>query len=274
MNKIRHIGLMGCLLCCFISPTMAGPNDAVAIVNGKPIKQSQLDMLIKQMEAGGQKVDENSKKAMLDVLINREVLAQEAEKTNMDKAPEFAVRLEMVRQEMLANYYLREHGKKAPTDEATLRTQYDKLKQRLGNKEYNVRQIVVATEDEAKNIIGQLAKGADFATLAKEKSTDVSTRDKGGSIDWVIPAIMRRPFGNIIAGLPKGLYTTVPVQTSVGWVILKVEDIRDKEPPAFDKVKAQLSQQIQQEQTEKMVMDLRAKANINTNPKPEVPGKK
>ena len=256
-----------CLMTLLALPLqlLAAPGDVVATVNGKPIKQASLDFMVKQATANGQKVDDNTKLALLEVLINREVLAQEAEKSGIDKTADFAIRLELQRQETLANIYLRDNVKKVPTDDATLKAEYEKLRQQLGNKEYSVRQILVASEDDAKNIISQLAKGADFAALAKEKSTDQATKDKGGSIGWVIPAIMRRPFSSIITGLPKGLYTTVPVQTSSGWVVLKVDDVRDKEPPTYDKVKDGLAQKLQQEQVDKVVTDLRAKAKIVNN---------
>ena len=272
MNTIRNFSLAVFLVLPLIS--VAAPNDAVATVNGKPIKQSALDFMVKQATANGATVDDNSKRAMLDVLINREVLAQEAMKSGVDKTPEFVTRMEMLRQEMLSSTYLRDNTKKAPTDEATLKAEYEKLKERLGNKEYNVRQIAVATEAEAQSIISQLAKGSDFATLAKDKSTDQATKDQGGSIGWVVPAVMRRPFGNIVSSLPKGLYTTVPVQTAGGWVIVKVEDIRDKEPPVFDTIKDQLAQQLQQAQTEKTIQDLRAKAKITNTLKPDAAARK
>lgn len=268
----RKLGLIALL----VLPMMAGaaPNDAVAIVNGKPIKQSTLDFLAKQSANGGQKLDDNAKRNLLEVLINREVLAQEAEKAAVDKTPEFTTRLELLRQEALASTYLRDNIKKPAIDDATLRAEYDKLKQRLGTKEYNVRQIAVATEEEAKALITQLSKGSDFAALAKEKSIDQVTKDKGGSIGWVIPAEMRRPFGNIIDSLPKGLYTTVPVQTAGGWVILKIDDIRDKEPPTFEKVKDQLALQLQQEHVEEVIKGLRGKAKVTNNFKSDSPVKK
>lgn len=272
MHKIRNASLMALLLLPLIS--VAAPNDILATVNGKPIKQASLDLMVKQLTASGTKVDDNSKRALLDVLINREVLAQEAVKAGVDKTPEFATRQEMQRQEMLADAYLRDSTKKVPTDEATLKAEYDKIKERMGKKEYSVRQIAVATEDEAKSIISQLSKGSDFATLAKDKSTDQSTKDQGGSIGWVVPAVMRQPFDSIIASLPKGLYTTVPVQTAGGWVVVKVEDIRDRDVPAFDKVKDQLAQQLQQVQAEKVIVDLRAKAKITNTLKPDVTPKK
>jgi len=271
-HTIRNFSLAALLIMPLIS--LAAPNDTVATVNGKPIKQASLDLMVKQVTASGAKVDENSKRALLDVLINREVLAQEAVKVGVDKTPDFADRLEMQRQEMLANTYLRDNTKKVPTDEATLKAEYDKIKERMGKKEYNVRQIAVATEEEAKSIISQLSKGSDFATLAKDKSIDQATKDQGGSIGWVVPAVMRRPFDSIIASLPKGLYTTVPVQTAGGWVIVKVEDIRDRDAPAFDKVKDQLAQQLQQAQAEKVIVDLRAKAKITNTLKPDAAARK
>ena len=121
------------------------------------------------------------------------------------------------------------------------------------------------TEAEAKDVIAQLAKGADFAKLAKEKSLDPGSKDKGGDLDWFSPAGMVRPFSDAVTKLQKGLYTTVPVQTQFGWHVIKLEDSRTAQPPAYDKVKDGLQKRIQQEKLDKFLADLRNKAKITGN---------
>ena len=92
--------------------------------------------------------------------------------------------------------------------------------------------------------------------------TMIVQKDKGGDLDWFSPAGMVKPFSDAATKLQKGLYTTVPVQTQFGWHVIKLDDVRTAQPPAYDKVKEGLQKQIQQRNLDKYLADLRAKAKI------------
>jgi peptidyl-prolyl cis-trans isomerase C len=238
-----------------------------ASVNGKPIKQSLVDYIAKDAAARGQKVDDNIRSIIVNKLISSEVVAQEAQKSGFDKQPDYLAKEELMRRELLVNSYLQDYIKKNPITDATLKSEYDKYKAAMGDKEYKASHILVKTEQEAKDIVAQLAKGGDFAKIAKEKSLDPGSKEKGGDLGWFPPAAMVKPFSEAVSRLQKGLYTTTPVQTQFGWHVIKLEDTRDAQPPAFDKVKDELRNSLQKQQLEKLVADLRAKAKIvdNTN---------
>jgi peptidyl-prolyl cis-trans isomerase C len=236
-----------------------------ASVNGKPIKQSLMDYYIKDVTASGQKVDDNLRNIIVDKLITSELLIQEAQKAGIDKTSDFIAREELMRREMLANAYLQDYIKKNPIDDKTLQAEYDKFKAQMGDKEYKASHILVKTEQEAKDVIAQLAKGGDFARIAREKSLDPGSKEKGGDLGWFPPNAMLKPFSEAVTKLQKGLYTTVPVQTQFGWHVIKLEDTRDAQPPAFDKVKDELRKNMQKQQLQKMIGDLRAKAKIVDN---------
>jgi peptidyl-prolyl cis-trans isomerase C len=244
----------------------AADNVAVAAtVNGKPIKQSLPDYIIKEATASGQKVDDNIRANVMNTLINSELFYQEAQKQGLDKQPDFKLKEELVRRELLVKTYLESFIKKNPVSEADIKAEYEKLKQQIGDKEYSARHILVQTEQEAKDVIAQLATGADFAKLASEKSKDPGSKDKGGELGWFSPGNMVKPFSDATAKLSKGQYTTTPVQTQFGWHVIKLEATRPAQPPAYDQVKDGLQQQIQKRNIEKMLADLRSKAKIVTN---------
>lgn len=246
-------------------PTAQAADGVAATVNGKPIKQSLMDFIIKDANTRGQKVDDNTRAVVLNKLISSELVLQEAQKQGLDKKPEYQAREELLRRELLVNTYIESYIKKNPVDEAATKAEYEKFKKQLGDKEYNARHILVASEAEAKDIIAQLAKGGDFAKLAKEKTKDTGSKDKGGDLGWFPPTSMVKPFSDAVTRLQKGLYTTVPVQTQFGWHVIKLEDTRPLQVPAYDKIKSDLQKQVQQRKLEKMLSDLREKAKVVTN---------
>ena len=251
--------------------TAQAAESSVATVNGKAIKQSLVDYITKDATARGQTVDANVREIIVSKLITSELVYQEAQRIGLDKQPDYIAKEELSRRELLVNTFLADYLKKNPVSEADIKAAYEKFKVEMGNKEYSARHVLVATEAEAKDIIAQLAKGGDFAKIAKEKSKDQGSKEKGGDLGWFSPGGMVKPFSDAVVKLQKGLYTTVPVQTQFGWHVIKLEDIRDSQPPAYDKVKEGLQKQLQQAQLEKLLIDLRSKAKIvesgSTTPK-------
>ncbi len=243
-------------------PTAQAADNTVATVNGKPIKQSLMDFIVKDATARGQKIDDNIRNNIVEKLISSELFIQEAQKQGIDKQPDYQAKEELMRRELLVNTYIENFIKKNPVSDADIKAEYDRLKQQMGDKEYNARHILVQTEQEAKDIIAQLGKGADFAKLAKEKSKDTGSKDNGGELNWFSPAGMVKPFADAVSALQKGKYTTTPVQSQFGWHVIKLEDVRTAQPPALDKVKEGLQKQIQQRNLEKVLSSLREKSKI------------
>lgn len=237
--------------------------EAIATVNGKQIKQSVYDVITKDITASGQKVDDNTKNAIINELVSSELVYQEAQRLGLDKQPEFLVREELGRRKLLTNVFLQDYLKKNPVSDADTKAAYEQYKKAYGDKEYSARHILVKTEAEAKDIIAQLNKGTDFAKLAKEKSLDPGSKDKGGDLGWFSPASMVKPFSDVTANLQKGAISASPVQTQFGWHVIKLVDTRPAQPLAYEKVKDGLQKNLQQRQLEKMMSDLRSKAKID-----------
>lgn len=248
-----------------LQPAQAAES-SVATVNGKVIKQSLVDYIIKDATARGQTVDANVREVILSKLITSELVYQEAQRLGLDKQPDYVAKEELTRRELLVNTYLQDFLKKNPVSEADTKAAYEKYKVEMGDKEYSARHILVSTEAEAKDVIAQLGKGGDFAKIAKDKSKDPGSKDKGGDLGWFSPGGMVKPFSDAVTKLQKGSYTTTPIQTQFGWHVIKLEDIRDMQPPPYDKVKEGLQKQLQQRQLEKLLTDLRSKAKIVEGP--------
>jgi len=237
--------------------------DSVATVNGKPIKQSIYDYIAKDATARGQKIDAQVKDVIVNKLVDSELVYQEAQKLGLDKQSDYLAREELARRELLTSTYLQDYVKKNPVSDADTKAAYEQYKKAYGEKEYSARHILVKTEAEAKDIIAQLGKGGDFAKIAKEKSLDPGSKEKGGDLGWFSPATMVKPFSDVVANLQKGATSSSPVQTQFGWHVIKLVDTRPSQPLAYDKVKDGLQKNIQQRNLEKMMADLRSKAKID-----------
>lgn len=237
--------------------------DAIATVNGKPVKQSTYDLIVKDATAGGQKIDDNTKNAIINELISSELIVQEAQKAGIDKQADFLIREDLGRRKLLTSMFLQDYVKKNPVTDADTKAAYEQYKKAYGEKEYNARHILVKTEAEAKDIIAQVNKGGDFAKLAKEKSIDPGSKDKGGDLGWFSPASMVKPFSDVAANLQKGAISANPVQTQFGWHVIKLIDTRPAQPLAYDKLKDGLQKNLQQRNLEKFISDLRSKAKVD-----------
>ena len=236
--------------------------ESAATVNGKPIKQAWVDYIMKDAQARGQKSSDGMKNAIINELVGSELAYQEAQKQGIDKMPDYKINEELSQRKLLVNIFLADFMKKNPVTEADTKAAYEQYKKELGDKEYNARHILVKTEAEANDILAQVKKGSDFAKLAKEKSMDPGSKEKGGDLGWFSPAGMVKPFSEAVTTLKKGEVTSSPVQTQFGWHVIKMVDTRATQVPTYEKVKESLERTLQQRKLEKMMLDLKAKAKI------------
>lgn len=256
-NKLAVLAILGALA---INPAFAEDKPA-ATVNGVSIPQARIDLRVKGLAAQGQADSPELRKAVREDMINFEIVVQEAVKSGLDKNAEVVQQAELARQQVLVGAFVQDYTKNHPISEDQLKQEYEKLKTKLGDKEYNARHILVETEAEAKDIIAQLGKKAKFEKLAA-KSKDAGSADKGGSLGWAVPSNFVPPFANALLNLKKGEYTKEPVQSQFGWHVIKVDDVRDLKAPPFEELKPQLQQRLQQQAVQKLIAELRAKAKI------------
>lgn len=235
----------------------------VAKVNGVAIPQSHADLVLKSMTARGQPDTPDLKNRIREDLITREVLVQEAHKKALEKNAAVATQIDVARNSILAEAYLDDYLKANPITEESLKKEYDTVKQSAaGSREYKVRHIVVKDQNEAKSIVDQLKKGANFEKLAAQKSQDPGSKGKGGDMDWVAPHLLPPQFAAALTKLKKGQLTDAPVQTEMGWHVIRLDDERALKFPTFEEVKPSIQQQMQGQAVQKLIADLRSKAKV------------
>jgi peptidyl-prolyl cis-trans isomerase C len=263
----HSVRLLAALSLCVSMPVYAqtaapkAPAPKPVTVNGKPIPKARLEFIVKQRANQGQPDNEQARKAILDNLIAQEVVAQEAERRGFAKSADVRAQLELARQQVMVQALIQEHLKAHPVKDDEMLAEYNKLKASRGDKEYKARHILVDKDSEANEIIAQLKKGTKFEDLAKQ-SKDPGSKEKGGDLDWNPPSTFVKPFAEALAKLEKGKYTETPVQTQFGWHVIQLDDVRSMQFPAFDAVKQQLLSRMQEQEVQKLVGELRAKAKI------------
>lgn len=244
-----------------VAPTItlaAVTGDAVAAtVNGVPIKRSAVATATRSIAPGQQRPEAT----IVEEIVNLELLAQQALAKKLDKTPEVIAEIDNQRRALLAKAAVTQYLAANPIKDEDVQKFYQQQLQGGPRFEYRIRHILTKTEADAKTAIAALDKGADFATVAKEQSTDASAA-QGGELGWIEPSRLPKPFGEGLMLLSKGSYSKSPVQTTFGWHVIKVEDMRDLKPAPYEQVKDQLRLGLQNKMVTDYIVELKKKAKI------------
>lgn len=226
--------------------TLCSASDSYGTVNGENITKDEITQVIGPQAAQFDTLDANMKKRVIDMLVERKLLAQNAAKAGLDKSDAYKQKLEAVKKDLLLNVWMEEEAKKieANTTDVELKEFYDKNKDKFKTPaQLNARHILVKTEDEAKEIIKTLngAKDikAEFIKLAKEKSTGPSGKS-GGDLGWFPLERMVPEFSKSADKLKKGEFTKEPVKTQFGFHIIYLKDRKPSVEKKFEDVKEQI----------------------------------
>ena len=246
------------------APAASGGDDPiVAKVNGQVLRRSDLDIQLRSAPPQIQQQPlDKIYQPLLNNMVNAELLDQAARKAKLDQNPQVKQELAAAQTQILVNAYVASIARSQIT-EAKLRAAYDQYaKAAPGTEELHARHILVATEQEAKDIIDQLKKGADFATLAKDKTTDPSGKANGGDLGYFTKQDMVPAFADAAFAMKPGDYSQTPVHTEFGWHVIKVEDRRPGKPGTYEQVAPEIAQQMTQQIVSAKLQELRGQAKI------------
>jgi peptidyl-prolyl cis-trans isomerase C len=234
----------------------------VAVVNGHKIMKSHIEEAQQLLPRQYQQVPlDQIYPALVDSLIDTHLAAADARSKKMDQDKEFRSRMSRIEEQLLQRMVLEKEMTAAISDEA-LKKRYDKMVAGMAsNEEVHARHILLKTEDDAKAVIKELSKGADFAELAKKKSTGPSGPN-GGDLGFFGKGQMVPEFEKAAFAMSKGAVSTDPVKTQFGYHVIKVEERRKAEVPKYDAVVEQLRGEISQERGSAYVEKLRSGAKV------------
>lgn len=206
------------------------------------------------------------RKEMLDTMVIRELILQQASKDGLDKGPEIEEKLQDLRKRLVVEAYLK---KKVETEsnvsDEDLKKFYEENKDKFKTGEQiKASHILVKTEQEAKTILGLIKAGGSFEELAKKSSVD-SSAAKGGDLGWFGKGSMVPAFEKAALALKEGQVSDV-VKSDFGYHIIKLTGKRPAGIRPLEEVKEQIKGAImpgkQQEVFQKIKEELKKTAKI------------
>lgn len=240
-----------------------GQEDKVlATIGGQTITEADVKAAQAGLDPSLARLPEDQRRmATIAALVDVRAIAQKARAEKLEETPEFKRQVELFIERQLHDAYFKKQVIDVLTD-AEIRTRYDKeVAATPAQNEIRARHILVKTEDEAKAIIKELDGGAKFEDIAKAKSTD-GAAEQGGDLGYFGAGQMVPEFEKQAFTLEVGQYSKEPVKTDFGFHVIKVEDKRAKQPPAFDDVKEQVKEVLLREKYVETVKLLRDELKV------------
>ena len=235
------------------------PTGTLAMVNNRPIFASTVEGVALQLAGNGEPADLAQ---ILDELINLELLTQRAEAQKLDKQPEVSAALQLQYTQTMANAYLAQKGAEITFSDEQLREEYAIQSASVKRSEFRASHILLETEQDAQNVLAELAAGQNFVSLAKTHSVD-PTNENGGDIGWVQTPALPAKFAEEISTMEVGDISKAPVKTEYGYHIIELTDKRNTALPDFESVKDDLTNLAVRKALAAHVEELRSAATID-----------
>lgn len=246
----------GTLILSFVATVALA--ETVKTVNGVDIDSTVVDMYIEsrtQRPAASASPEERA--SMLDELTDIYLLTTQDRAKALADDPAVKAQAELQYRALIAQATAADFISSNQATDEEIFAEYTAQLELQPTKQYKARHILLATQSDANDVISTLDEGAEFAEVAKERSTGPSG-PSGGDLGWFSPEQMVKPFSDAVIALDDGAYSEEPVQTQFGWHVILREDSRDNEPPPLDSVRDSVKQRIEQQKLQAYLESLRA----------------
>ena len=224
-------------------------DEVLAKVGDVVITSHDLDEMVKKYQAvrKGKPFGTEEKKWVLDTLVKSVLIAQEAEKLKLDKTPDVQAKLKIAKIEVLTREYITTQA--VPKVKVTDQEVEDYMKQfpdLIPKESLMLREVVVKTEEEAKDVVKELKKGTSVTKLANERSIDPGSKRYGGQMQPVSKGSGKLP-GNAeeaVFKLKVGEFTS-PIKTDKGWVVFFLEERKERSPKEVEQLTKKVKEKVE-----------------------------
>jgi len=266
MKSVIFTCLVGTFLLFDSVIAFAAENDGLSkpyvTVNGSIQTNARAEILLREQIARGVQDSQKLRDGVRELLINQAVMEQQALKDDLDKDVLLQAQIDLARQNILAQAWQQRVASKIKIKDDDLKAEYDRQIERLGDKEYLIRHLLVAEAPTAKLLIEIIQSGTKIADLAKEYSRDASTNEKGGLTNWTAEGNLLPPLAAAVKTLSKGKLVTHAIKTDAGWHVVQLEDTRPLKAPSMEELKPQLTKLVERRLLDEQIKALRDKAKV------------
>lgn len=241
-------------------PAAAGNDEAIAMVNGKPITLSDVALADEEMGAALARLPEEQKfQYLLSMLIDRRIVADAARAKKMQDDPMVKRREAYFDEKVLRDVYWVQLMQDKVSD-ASVKAYYDThIANAEARTEVHAAHILVSTKAEAEKLAADIKSGTRFEDAAKVSQD--SSAANGGDLGWFGQGDMVPAFDKAVFAMKKG-EISAPVQTDFGWHLIKLIDTRKAEKPTLEQAHDEITRSLVREQGNKTMEDLRKAAKI------------
>ncbi len=236
----------------------------VARIDGKDITEEEVFMFIQSLGQQAQQAmmfygSPQGRNVILNELLSVKLFALDARKAKIDESPEFKAALENIKTQMLAQAAMQNLVKDVKVTDDEAKKFYDEHPENFTEPEHiHARHILISDDVNSKDKIAEiqeeLKEGKDFGEIAKEISICPSA-PRGGDLGEFQRGQMVKPFEEAAFALKNPGDISEPVKTQFGWHIIKLEEKHPAEKIAFEQVKAQVMQQLENEKAAAMLRE-------------------
>jgi len=238
----------------------------VAKLNGEDIYLDEVLRLVEKLpEEIRQQPLETYFDRLIDDIVDSRLAAAAGNEAGLTNDERVIEQMSIAAQRVLAEAWINSELRKSITDEAVQQAYDIFVADEQSRHEVRARHILVKEKAEAEAVIAELQGGADFAELAKKRSTGPSGPN-GGDLGYFPRGAMVPAFENAAFALAAGSFTQTPVQTQFGWHIILVEEKRIAEAPTIEELAPQLRQNLISQNLGRLLDSLRTNARIERRP--------
>jgi peptidyl-prolyl cis-trans isomerase C len=242
------------------------PDAVILKVDGEEIKKAQVmtswnSMFPKDRAPDFDTIQPNIRDNVLRGVATEQLIYKRAASSGVDESAEFKAKMEQIKQKVLTQVFLEKEANSRVT-EADIRKRLDAENAKLKDKKQaHARHILVKTKEEAQDILKKLKAGEKFEELAKKLSVDTGSGVKGGDLGFFTADAMVPEFSKAVFAMKAG-QTSDPVETSFGWHVIKLEEVKPVPPLTYEAAKDSIGNELKSKALETFVDEVVAKAKI------------
>jgi len=263
MKHLRRAGRIGAVLASAIAGAISLSLASMVFAQGEPGVTFSQDVFNMYLESRTQKpaaqATDQEREAVRGELTDLYLLSDQPRAKELVENPRVKAQIELQTRALIAQAVATDFLSRNQATDAEIQSAYEAEVANAPEKEFKARHILVETQSEAMDLVKALDGGADFAELAKEKSTGPSGPN-GGDLGWFSPDRMVPEFSAAVSALSDGAYSKTPVQTQFGWHVILREDSRDAAPPTLESVRDVVKQRIEQQKLQNYIESLHTDA--------------